>query len=259
MSIDLVLILFLIGFFGSFLSGMLGIGGSIIKYPMLLYIPPLLGLTAFTSHEVSGLSAVQVFFSTIGGVWVFRKGNYLNKGLIFYMGISIVIGSFIGGYGSKYLEDNFINITYGVLATVAAVMMFFPRKGTEDIPLDHVTFNKFIASGVSFVIGVAAGIVGAAGAFILVPVMLVVLKIPMRMTIATSLAVTFISSFGSVIGKLTTGQVLFLPAIIMVIASLLGGPFGAKCSKMVKVKSLQAILSILILATAVKIWFDIFS
>lgn len=43
LTVFFIIILFLIGFIGSFMSGMLGIGGSIIKYPMLLYIPPLLG------------------------------------------------------------------------------------------------------------------------------------------------------------------------------------------------------------------------
>ena len=60
--------------------------GSIIKYPMLLYIPPLFGLVAFTAHEVSGISAVQVLFASIAGVWAYRKGGYLNKELIMYMG-----------------------------------------------------------------------------------------------------------------------------------------------------------------------------
>lgn len=256
MSIEMIIVLFLIGFIGSFVSGMLGIGGSIIKYPMLLYIPPMLGLTAFSAHEVSGLSAVQVFFSTIGGIWVFRKGNYLNRGLILYMGVSIMIGSFIGGYGSKVLSEGTINIVYAVLASIAAIMMFIPRKGIDDIPFEQVTYSKILASVLALIIGVAAGIVGAAGAFILVPIMLVVLKIPMRMTIATSLAITFISSIGSVIGKLATGQVLFWPALIMVIASILGGPLGAMTSKMIKTKWLQAILSVLILLTTLKIWFD---
>ena len=69
MDIAAIIVIFLIGFVGSFVSGMVGIGGSIIKFPMLLYIPALLGVAAFTSHEVSGISAVQVFFATIGGVW----------------------------------------------------------------------------------------------------------------------------------------------------------------------------------------------
>ncbi|MGD6816012.1 sulfite exporter TauE/SafE family protein [Metabacillus sp. 113a] len=259
MDIGFILVIFLIGFVGSYISGMLGIGGSIIKYPMLLYIPPLFGLAAFSAHEVSGISAIQVFFATIGGVWAYRKGNYLNKGLILYMGVSILAGSFIGGFGSRAMSEEGINIIYGVLALTAAVMMFIPKKGIDDIPLDQVTFNKWIAMILSFIVGIGSGIVGAAGAFLLVPIMLVVLKIPTRMTIASSLAITFISSIGATAGKISTGQIDYYPAAIMVIASLIAAPLGAVAGKKMNTKYLQIILALLISATAVKIWLDIFN
>jgi len=255
-SLLFIITIFLIGFVGSFISGMVGIGGSIIKYPMLLYIPPLLGLTAFSAHEVSGISAVQVFFATIGGVWAYRKGGYLNKTLILYMGVSILIGSFIGGYGSQFLSEGAVNIVYGILATIAAVMMFVPKKGIDDIRFDQVTFNKWLAACLSFIVGIGAGIVGAAGAFILVPIMLSVLKIPTRVTIASSLAITLISSIGSTAGKILTGQVLLIPAIIMIVASLIASPLGANFGKKINTKVLQGILAALILATAVKIWLE---
>ena len=86
------------------------------------------GLAAFTAHEVSGISAVQVLFASIAGVWAYRKGGYLNKELIIYMGGSILIGSFIGSYGSSLLSEEAVNIVYGVLAIIAAVMMFIPKK-----------------------------------------------------------------------------------------------------------------------------------
>ncbi|USY53285.1 sulfite exporter TauE/SafE family protein [Bacillus sp. 1780r2a1] len=257
MDIWFITVIFLIGFIGSYLSGMLGIGGSIIKYPMLLYIPPILGLTAFSAHEVSGISAVQVFFATIGGVWAYRKGGYLNKNLILYMGASILAGSFIGGFGSQMMSEEGINLVYGILALVAAIMMFVPKKGIDDLPLDQVTFNKWLAAGLAFIVGVGSGIVGAAGAFLLVPIMLVVLKIPTRMTIASSLAITFISSIGATVGKVTTGQVDYGPALIMVIASLIASPLGAKAGQKIKTKVLQIALALLILATAIKIWIDI--
>ncbi|MEQ6375546.1 sulfite exporter TauE/SafE family protein [Bacillaceae bacterium S4-13-58] len=256
MDFAFILTLFLIGFVGSFISGMVGIGGSIIKYPMLLYIPPLLGFTAFTAHEVSGISAVQVFFATIGGVWAYRKGGFLNKSLILYMGISILIGSFIGGYGSKLMSDYTVNVVYGILATIAAIMMFVPKKGKEDTKNEEVTFNKTLAAILAFIVGVGAGIVGAAGAFILVPIMLVVLKIPTRMTIASSLAITFISSIGSTLGKITTGQIEYLPAAVMIVASLIAAPLGANAGKKMNTKILQIILAILILASAIKIWME---
>lgn len=76
------------------------------------------------------------------------------------------------------------------------------------------------------------------------------------MTIATSLAITFISSIGGSIGKLMTGQVDYAAAVIMIIASIIAAPLGAKVGKALNTKVLQMILAFLILATAVKIWVD---
>ncbi len=257
MDMIFFLVIFSLGFIGSFLSGMLGVGGSIIKYPMLLYIPPLFGLAAFTAHEVSGISAVQVFFASIAGVWAYRKGGYLNMQLILYMGGAILLGSLIGSYGSSFISEQAINVVYGVLALIAAVMMFVPKKEVDDVPLNEVTFNKPLATILALIVGIAAGIVGAAGGFLLVPIMLTVLHIPTRMTIATSLAVTFISSIGGSVGKLITGQVDYWPAIIMIVASLLAAPLGAKAGKKMNTRILQIILALLIAGTAIKIWYDI--
>lgn len=257
MDITFIITIFLIGFIGSYISGMLGIGGSIIKYPMLLYIPPIFGLAAFSAHEVSGISAVQVLFASISGVWAYRKGGYLNKSLILYMGISVLIGSVIGSFGSQSMSEDGINIVYGLLALIAAVMMFVPKKGIDDIPLDQVKFNKWLAALLALIVGLGSGVVGAAGGFLLVPIMLVVLKIPTRVTIASSLAITFISSIGATVGKVSTGQVDYYPAIIMVIASIIAAPLGAMAGKKMNTKILQVILALLILATAIKIWMGI--
>lgn len=259
MEIDLsfmyIAVIFGLGFIGSFISGMLGVGGSIIKYPMLLYIPPLFGLAAFTAHEVSGISAIQVFFASIAGVWAYRKSGLLHKELIIYMGASILAGSFIGSYGSGFLSENAVNIVYGVLAVIAAIMMLIPRKKVEETVA--IKFNKPLAAGLALIVGIASGIVGAAGGFLLVPILLTVLKIPTRVTIATSLAITFISSIGGSIGKVMTGQVEYWPAFIMIIASILAAPLGAKVGQKMNVKVLQWLLAIMIGATAIKIWIDI--
>ncbi|WP_175454050.1 sulfite exporter TauE/SafE family protein [Psychrobacillus sp. OK028] len=255
LSFTFLAVIFALGFIGSFLSGMLGVGGSIIKYPMLLYIPPLFGLAAFTAHEVSGISAIQVLFASIAGVWAYRKSGLLHKDLIIYMGGAILLGSFIGSYGSGYLSENAVNIVYGVLALTAAVMMFIPRKNVEETT--NISFNKVVASSLALIVGIGSGIVGAAGGFLLVPIMLTLLKIPTRVTIATSLAITFISSIGGSIGKFMTGQIEYWPALIMIVASLLAAPLGAKVGQKMNVKILQWLLAIMIGATAIKIWFDI--
>ncbi|MCM3361635.1 sulfite exporter TauE/SafE family protein [Niallia sp. HCP3S3_B10] len=257
MDINFIITIFTIGFIGSFLSGMLGIGGAIINYPMLLYIPVILGVGHFTSHEVSVITAIQVFFATLGGVWAYHSGGYLNKTLIVNMGISVLIGSFIGGISSTHMSDSGINTVYGILAIIAVILMFVPKKEIDANRLDQVKFNKWLAASFAFIVGVGSGIVGAGGAFLLVPIMLVLLKIPTRMTIASSLAITLISSIGTVSGKISTGHVPILPSLILVVASLIASPIGANVGKKVNTRVLQGIMGILILATAVKTWMEI--
>jgi hypothetical protein len=150
-----------------------------------------------------------------------------------------------------------INVVYAVLATIATIMMFLPKPQVDDMPLDQVQFNKVIAASSAFIVGIAAGIVGAAGAFILMPIMLVVLRIPTKMAIASSLAITFISSIGSTFGKIITDQIVWGPAVIMIIASLIAAPIGANVGKNMNTKALQWILALLILASTIKIWSDL--
>lgn len=60
MDTTLILILSLIGAFGAFISGLVGIGGAIVIYPMVLFIPPLFGYE-ISPGIASGLTATQVF------------------------------------------------------------------------------------------------------------------------------------------------------------------------------------------------------
>lgn len=257
MDVMYILTLFAIGLVGSFISGMLGIGGAIVKYPLLLYVPPILGFAGFTSHEVSGISALDVLFVSIAGVFAFRNGGYLNKKLIAIMGTAILFGTLLGSFGSNQLSGNTINIVYGVLALLAAIMMLIPKKQIDDISLDEVKFNAPLAAILAFFVGIGSGIVGAGGGFLLIPIMLLILRIPTRMTIASSLAVTFISSIAGSFGKIMTGQIEYIPAMIVIIAGLIAAPLGARTSKKMNTKVLQRLLAILILLTAIKVWIDI--
>ncbi|MDF2815123.1 MAG: rane protein, partial [Paenibacillus sp.] len=150
------------------------------------------------------------------------------------------------------------NITYAVMALIVAVMMFLPpKRGVEDGDYAKLTLNRDLASVSAGAVGILSGIVDAAGAIITVPIMLVMLKIPTRVAIASSLAITFISSIGTTAGKIMGGHMLWIPSAVMVIASIAASPIGALVGKKFNVKVLQWILAALITATVVKIWFDI--
>ncbi|RXT07925.1 sulfite exporter TauE/SafE family protein [Ammoniphilus sp. CFH 90114] len=261
MDILLYVVMLVLGLIGSFFSGLLGIGGAIINYPLLLYVPDLLGVAQFSAQEVSSISMFQVLFASLAGVLAFRKHggeNVIHKRLVLYMGVSILIGSLLGGIVSRYLPSAMINLVYGVLAILAVVLMLIPSKGQQEQTVStDIPFNKVIAISSAFSVGVVSGIVGAGGAFILIPIMLTVLKIPTRVTIASSLAIVFISAVGGSIGKLMAGFTPFLPTVFTVIGSILGAPIGSMVGRGVNVKVLRYGLVVLISITAFKIWSEI--
>ena len=48
------------GLGGGFLSGLLGLGGAIFMIPLLLYVPPILGVGHLDIKQVAAVSMVQV-------------------------------------------------------------------------------------------------------------------------------------------------------------------------------------------------------
>ncbi|MBO9600518.1 MAG: sulfite exporter TauE/SafE family protein, partial [Cohnella sp.] len=165
-------------------------------------------------------------------------------------------GSVAGGFVSGRLDGDVINLIYGVLAVVAVVLMLIPNRGKGQ-ESGELLFNRFIAITAAFAVGIVSGIVGAGGAFILIPIMLAVLKIPTRTTIASSLAIVFISAVGGVIGKITGGDIPMWATIYTVIGSLIGAPIGTAISAKINVRVLRYGLVVLIALTAVKVWSSI--
>lgn len=79
MDVSFIIVLFAIGIAGSLISGMVGIGGAIINFPLLLYVPPALGFEAFSLQEVSAITAIQVFSATLSGIVVYKKAVLLTR------------------------------------------------------------------------------------------------------------------------------------------------------------------------------------
>jgi uncharacterized membrane protein YfcA len=106
-------------------------------------------------------------------------------------------------------------------------------------------------------IGVASGLVGSGGSFLVVPVMIVFLRLSMRVAIGTSLAVTGMSAIAGVLGKAVTAQIPLGPAAVVVLGSLVGAPAGAAVSRRVPVRTLRLILIGVVTLVAIRVWWDI--
>ncbi|WP_146551062.1 sulfite exporter TauE/SafE family protein [Rummeliibacillus sp. SL167] len=253
----LLMLLFFLGIIGSFFSGLVGVGGAIVMYPLLLFIPPLLGFERFSSLEISGLLAFQVFFSTLSGVIAHKKDGKLQLILVWTIGIPALINGFLGGAIAKFVSDYFLNMLYGVLAIVAIMMMTIPYKD-----YNHKEISKKVKISLSIligsVVGFVSGMIGAGGAFLFVPLMIRIIKISTRAAMATSLAITFLSSIGTILGKILTNSIDYHLAIWLAIAGLIGSPIGVRISSKLPVKQLQWIFTLLLMISVIKICWDMF-
>jgi hypothetical protein len=252
------LLVFALGLIGGFAAGLLGIGGGIIMTPLLLYVPPLLGVGALNMKAVAGLTMAQGLAGSLSGVLTHNRFRFVCKRLVTVMGSSIALASLMGALLSKHVRSDVLLGLFALMAIVAAAMMFVPKHDEGDgMTAERVHFNPALAALVAAAVGFLGGMVGQGGAFILIPLMLCVLHIPTRVTIGSSLGIVFFSALAGVVGKLSTQQIPLSLALALVAGALAGAPVGAQFSKATKTCTLRYVLACLIALTALRMGWQV--
>ena len=260
MSLVLSLTLVGLGAAGSFVSGLIGVGGAIVMIPLLLYLPPLLGAGRLDMRDVAGITMVQVFAAAASGVLAHRRHRAVNFALAWVGGTAMAAGSLLGAFGSAYLAPTWLLLVFALMGTTAAVLVFLPMETVgQPIFAEKIEFSRPRAATVAFGVGIGAGLVGAGGAFLLVPLLLYVVGIPLRVTIGSSLAITVLASVAGVAGKLATHQIPYVPALLVIVGALPGAQLGARMSGRLSGAMLRAVLATVVIGSAVRVWWDLFS
>src|SRR5262245_45335288 len=93
---------------GGFSAGLLGFGGGVVMFPLLYYVPPLLGLARLEAKIVAAVVITQVFFSSlVGGLAHLRSGRVHGR-IALIAGMASAVGSFVGGVASKWTSERFL-------------------------------------------------------------------------------------------------------------------------------------------------------
>jgi len=213
-----MIIMLLIGIFGGFISGLVGIGGAIIIYPMLLLLPPLVGLPTYSAYIASGLTSSQVFFSTLSGSFKAYKNKDFSRTLVLNMGSGMIIGSILGAILANLINVQFVNMVYIIIALLALILMFIKVAPSTS----HIKFNRLLLITIGGIIGLVSGIVGAGGAFII---------------------------------KLLQGYIPVNSAIPLILGSILFTPLGMKIGQKIPDYIQKMIVSILIVIAIIKLIF----
>ena len=243
---------------GAFVSGLVGVGGAIVMIPLLLYVPPLLDVGWLDVKTVTAVTMVQVFVAAASGMVAHRRVRAVRRDLALTGGLAMAAGSLTGAVLSLWADDRMLLFVFGLMTLSALVLLFFPiDTAGQPIFAERVEFNRPRAIAVCGSVGVVAGLVGAGGAFLLVPLLLVVVGLPIRVTIGSSLAITALAATAGVIGKLVTGQVPVAPTAAVVLGAVPGAQIGALLSRRLSGTGLRRALFLVTLVSAVRVWWDL--
>ena len=112
---------------------------------------------------------------------------------------------------------------------------------------------------IGLIVGFIAAIMGIGGAFILVPAMIYIIKMPTKLVPGTSLFVTiFVSVIVTFLHSFNYGSIDLLLVLMLVIGSIIGVQIGQKLGERIDSSGLRALLAILLLVVGIAIAYDTF-
>ncbi len=217
--------------------GLIGGGGSILTVPVLVYLFGLSPVVA-TSYSLFVVGST----SLIGSVNSYRKG-WVDLRTAFLFGTSSVITVFIIRrlvipqipdiikMGSLNISSSLLTmVLFAALMLLASLSMIRTGKQNENPTVKHKGTSVLFFYGIG--IGLITGFLGAGGGFLLIPALVLVLRLPMKKAIGTSLFIIALNSLIGFIGDAghyTINWALLLAVSGIAIAGVfIGGRLGMK-------------------------------
>jgi uncharacterized protein len=140
--------------------------------------------------------------------------------------------------------------TYGGLLSRLPFQMDFKRSGVRLSALMPLVFGVLV--------GILAAIMGVGGGFIMVPVMVYLLRMPMHVVVGTSLfQILFTCINVTIMQAWENHTVDFVLALLLLIGSSVGVQVGAKLGKRLRGDQLKILLASLVLVVMVKMLYEL--
>jgi uncharacterized membrane protein YfcA len=227
--------------------GLLGGGGSILTVPIFVYV---LGYDAKQSIAMS-LAVVGVT-ALFGAVGHWRIGNvHTRVALVF--GAVAMAGTYLGARLSVFFSGAVQLVLFALVMIVAAYFMLRGSvPGVRAVPKDlqpekrrSVPILLIAVEGIA--VGVLTGLVGVGGGFLIVPVLVLLARIPMKQAVGTSLAIIAMKSMTGFAGYLGQVEIAWGFMVTFTAVAIVGIMLGTVLVRFVPHKTLRKGFAIFLL------------
>ena len=243
-----------VGFGVGILSGLLGIGGGAVVVAVFRLG---FGLSPIMS---TATSLFTVMITAVSGSVTHIKGKtcILSMGIVSGLGGALTspLGVFLAAASPAWL---IIVVTAGILAYSGYTMFrkaitMKKNSGPVDSSIPEqpklTTRNLVISVIIGIIAGFCAGFAGVGGGFIFVPMMVTLLKAPMKLTSGTSMIAIMILSIPGVITQGVLGNVAWMAGLAIALGSLPGSVLGARWVRYVPERQLRFLFAGFLLVAA---------
>lgn len=227
----------LVGLMVGVIVGALGAGGGIMSVPILVYA---LGQSP---HSAAASSLVIVGATAVAGSIHHLRNRTIDWGHGLAFGLLGAVGSFVASRASVRVDGTLLLMLFAVLLGLVAVAMFIKAASdrrseraepadppTSPAPSGHLRWVRIFL--LATLTGALTGFFGVGGGFILVPILLLVLRLPIRTAAGTSLLVMIIASAIGLASRIGTQVVIDWPVTLaFTAASMVGGLLGGPITK----------------------------
>lgn len=171
-----------VGLAAGFLSGLFGVGGGILIVPALVLV---MGLDQRLAHGTSLAAVLPIALASLVGYWT--EGE-VDWPVALWLALGAVLGAVIGTRLLRMLPHRALAFAFcGLLVVTALRLMLDDSTAGGRDALDAGWAIGLWLIGVAT--GILSGLLGVGGGIIMVPVMVVLVRIPPALAKGTSLAV----------------------------------------------------------------------
>ena len=161
--------------------------------------------------------------------------------------------SYLSASLSHLLPATLLMILFALLMLVVGAFMIL-SKPPKDEHLVMRGWPVIIASGLG--VGTLTGFLGVGGGFLIVPALVMLVGLPMRQAVGTSLVVIAMNSLAGLLGHLNSGAIDMTVVLLFAAAGIAGSLVGTRLTRIVKPEMLRTGFALFVMLLAAVLLFD---
>jgi uncharacterized membrane protein YfcA len=249
------------GVAAGFIAGLLGVGGGIVIVPVLFLLFTALGVPEDVRMQVAtGTSLSTIVFTSFSSLRAHSRRGATDWDLFRSWAPGIVVGVLLGTVLASIVSGKSLTAFFGVVALLVAGWMAFSPRELQLFPGLPTGILKSLVTGA---IGIVSALMGIGGGTLSVPTM-TLCGYPIHRAVGTASAIGFLiglpGTLGMIVGgwgkaglpPFSLGYVNLLGLILILPASMLLAPWGARAAHALPVRGLKIAFAVFLAVTALK-------